>query len=498
MAALFAAEKRGEPAAVVFSRLGDPEGASGVVTTQQRLRCDNPDDAGGVDCGDARQQAGPEKMDRAKPASQAAAKKDSSESDRRTGERPGADGAEKPMAIKRLRGDATGDYRGSDPSPSKRARARTTAAGAVNAHGRWTCPVCTLINDGARRQCAACGEPSGERDVQQQMPRPAAEPRGRSETKQIPHGNPRFAHVELPHQKQHRYGKDDNARIAAARIAFAAARLPNDAVRLPDRPLPGGGTLRLEVRFGCRARGNEMCQVNLDTDNAREVVQLSDWAAPSVAAVAGAGAARAPRITESRQRCATFPEIDEEAAAGRAEILMYNGTVRNKNDTANIKHCAWHGDTGRPVQPGDNDALPVAILFKNVDGLRGAGLAQWIGALDNGESTALSPLPLIFSFKSEKSLCGTGDVGTILRGREVMAPEPCQNPPWCPDNGADAWGTPFKMSGFASGTQLGGNDQYLLRITLVCVQYLHVEFVCGICMCRIVYVTLYIRCMLHI
>ena len=203
-----------------------------------------------------------------------------------------------------------------------------------------------------------------------------------------------------------------------------------------------------------------MCQVNLDTDNAREVVQLSDWAAPSVAAVAGAGAARAPRITESRQRCATFPEIDEEAAAGRAEILMYNGTVRNKNDTANIKHCAWHGDTGRPVQPGDNDALPVAILFKNVDGLRGSGLAEWIGALDNG------------------------DVGTILRGREVMAPEPCQNPPWCPDNGADAWGTPFKMSGFASGTQLGGNDQYLLRLTLeiVCVQCLHVEFACGVCM----------------
>ena len=25
-----------------------------------------------------------------------------------------------------------------------------------------------------------------------------------------------------------------------------------------------------------------------------------------------------------------------------------------------------------------------------------------------GESTALSPLPLIFSYKSEKSLCGTG------------------------------------------------------------------------------------------
>jgi hypothetical protein len=24
----------------------------------------------------------------------------------------------------------------------------------------------------------------------------------------------------------------------------------------------------------------------------------------------------------------------------------------------------------------------------------------------------------------------------------------------------DAWGNPFKMSGFASGTQLGGNDQY--------------------------------------
>ena len=46
-----------------------------------------------------------------------------------------------------------------------------------------------------------------------------------------------------------------------------------------------------------------------------------------------------------------------------------------------------------------------AILFRNVDGQHGRLLAEWVGALDNG------------------------DVGTILRGRELGQP-PCEQPPW--------------------------------------------------------------------
>ena len=367
------------------------------------------------------------------------------------------------------------------PPAAKRARAPAADADAVevddaaapSAQGpqQWACPLCTLVNGAARQRCDACGEARAMLvAAAPAVPVARASPSGAAARAVASSSAPRFAHVEMPHQKRHRYRADDNARIAAALVAFAAGKLPGDAVRLPDRDLPSGGKLRLEIRFGARARGNEMAQINLDTDNAREVVRLSDWAGPerampppaaaavaaaAAAASAGSGrrqrpsyrpahdtaaqqpaqAAASPRDTV-QQRPVVFPKIDEGAAIGRAEILMYNGTVRNKNNNTNVKHCAWHGDTGAPVQPGDKDALPVAILFKNVDGQHGAALAEWIGALDNG------------------------DVRTILRGRELMQAEPCKNPPWCPDNGVDAWGNPFKMSGFASGTQLGGNDQY--------------------------------------
>ena len=57
------------------------------------------------------------------------------------------------------------------------------------------------------------------------------------------------------------------------------------------------------------------------------------------------------------------------------------------------------------------------------------------------------------------SRCAPGDVGTILHGREIAKPV-CHEPAWCPDTGSDAWGNPFKMAGFATGTNLGGNDNY--------------------------------------
>ena len=41
-----------------------------------------------------------------------------------------------------------------------------------------------------------------------------------------------------------------------------------------------------------------------------------------------------------------------------------------------------------------------------------------------------------------------------------MAKPVCHEPAWCPDTGGDAWGNPFKMAGFATGTNLGGNDNY--------------------------------------
>jgi hypothetical protein len=51
-------------------------------------------------------------------------------------------------------------------------------------------------------------------------------------------------------------------------------------------------------------------------------------------------------------------------------------------------------------------------------------------ATTGGESTALSPLPLIFSYKSEKSLCGTGTTRRI----HVAVPSPMtpHGTPYCP------------------------------------------------------------------
>ena len=66
--------------------------------------------------------------------------------------------------------------------------------------------------------------------------------------------------------------------------------------------------------------------------------------------------------------------------------------MNNSKTGRPAKHCAWHGSTGEAVKQGEKDAIPVAMLFKNVDGARGEKLASWIAALDNG------------------------DVGTILRG----------------------------------------------------------------------------------
>ena len=82
---------------------------------------------------------------------------------------------------------------------------------------------------------------------------------------------PRFASIRLPEGKQQLYGDDSNKLITAARASQQNCTLPELAM--------SGGALRLELRFaafcdGGDCRGYSMVQVNLDTDNAREVIEL--------------------------------------------------------------------------------------------------------------------------------------------------------------------------------------------------------------------------------
>ena len=86
------------------------------------------------------------------------------------------------------------------------------------AGGQWSCAVCTLRNEPHAAQCSVCGE---------KRPTAAASADAAA----------RFAHIEMPHQTTHRYSRDDNARIAAARGAFLAGKLPRDRVRLPESKL---------------------------------------------------------------------------------------------------------------------------------------------------------------------------------------------------------------------------------------------------------------------
>lgn len=75
---------------------------------------------------------------------------------------------------------------------------------------------------------------------------------------------PRYFSISLPSGEKRRYSNADCATIAAAK-----ARGDNAVALAPATTSP---TLRLEVHF--KARGYEMMQLNLDTGNVREVIEL--------------------------------------------------------------------------------------------------------------------------------------------------------------------------------------------------------------------------------
>ena len=71
----------------------------------------------------------------------------------------------------------------------------------------------------------------------------------------------------------------------------------------------------------------------------------------------------------------------------------------------------WLTPGETPGTDGPHSADPGAAMFNSLIQAFASGATGFNVFDDDGESTALSPLPLISSYKSEKSLCGTGRAG---------------------------------------------------------------------------------------
>ena len=131
------------------------------------------------------------------------------------------------------------------------------------------------------------------------------------------YAGPRFASVRLPEGRQQCYDDESNKLIAAARAS-------QPSCTLPELRIGGGRSLRLEVRFaatGGDARGYSMVQVDLDTDNAREVVELPPADTAAAAATQSSSAATAAgSVTEAGSLQLRAPATPVVAAAPAVQV----------------------------------------------------------------------------------------------------------------------------------------------------------------------------------
>ena len=204
------------------------------------------------------------------------------------------------------------------------------------------CPLCVLTPSNPRCLPASAhpGEPDWEPGKSD-----ADEPRVDGTSR------PQYVSIALPSGDKRRYGDADCAKIAAARSRG------DKSVALGPARTSGGTALRLEIHFN--ARGYEMMQLNLDTDNVREVVEVcgeppaKDASSPDARTGASSKAA-----TEALHTPVSAPE-SQPCDSGSAAVSAPS-TLADSASVAPARMSSGVVDSAGSSSSSDSDRAPSA------------------------------------------------------------------------------------------------------------------------------------------